>query len=143
LFLASICDLVGTGQVLSIDSYPLADPPDHPRITYLSGDPAAEDTAAEAREITGERPRGMVILGGGARIQVLGAFRNFAPLVPVGSYVVVEDTILEGNPVWPDFGVGPAAAVHEIVDEGEFVPDPSLERYALTFNVGGFLKRVR
>jgi cephalosporin hydroxylase len=143
LFLASICDLVGSGQVLSIDSYPLADPPEHPRITYLRGDPAAEDTAAQVRETIGERPRGMVILGGGARVQVLGAFRNYAPLVPIGSYVVVEDTILEGNPVWPDFGLGPATVVTEIVNEGEFVPDPSLERFALTFNVGGFLRRVR
>jgi cephalosporin hydroxylase len=143
LFLASICDLVGSGQVLSIDNYPLADPPDHPRITYLRGDPAAEETAARAREDTGDRPGALVILGGGSRLQVLGAFRNYAPLVPVGSYVVVEDTILEGNPVWPDFGAGPASAVNEIVEEGEFVPDPSLERLALTFNVGGFLRRVR
>jgi cephalosporin hydroxylase len=143
LFLASICDLIGKGQVLSIDSFPLANPPDHPRITYLHGDPAAESTATRAREMVGERPSGLVILGGANGDQVLAAFRNYAPLVPVGSYVVVEDTILEGNPVWPDFGAGPAAAVHEIVGEGEFVRDPSLERFALTFNVGGFLKRVR
>jgi hypothetical protein len=31
------------------------------------------------------------------------------------------------------------AAVRDIIEEGEFVADPSLERYALTFNVGGFL----
>jgi cephalosporin hydroxylase len=74
---------------------------------------------------------------------VADAFRNYAPLVPVGSYVVVEDTILEGNPVWAGFGPGPAVAVEQIVDAGEFVRDPSLERFGLTFNVGGFLKRVR
>ena len=85
----------------------------------------------------------MVILGGGGRIQVLGAFRNYAPLVPVGSYVVVEDTILEGNPVWQEFGSGPATVAREIVDQREFVADFSLERFALTFNPGGFLKRVR
>ena len=85
----------------------------------------------------------MVILGAGDRTQVLGAFRNYAPLVPLGSYVVVEDTILEGNPVWEDFGSGPATAAREIADEGEFVPDFSLERYALTFCPEGFLKRVR
>jgi cephalosporin hydroxylase len=143
LFLASICDLIGSGQVASIDSYPLANPPDHPRITYLRGEPAADETAAQVRELTGERPRGMVILGAGSRLQVLGAFRHYAPLVPVDSFVVVEDTILEGNPVWPEFGLGPATAVTEILNEGEFVPDPSLERYALTFNPQGFLKRVR
>ena len=143
LFLASICDLIGAGQVLSIDGYPLGNPPDHPRITYLHGDPAAEDTAAQARDIVGERPKGLVILGAAAGPQVLGAFRNYAPFVPVGSYVVVEDTIFGDNPVWPDFGPRPAGAVEHIVDEGEFVRDRSLERFALTFNVGGFLKRVR
>lgn len=143
LFLASICDLIDHGEVLSIDGYQLGDPPDHPRITYLRGDPVGADTAAKARRIVGNEPTALVILGGGSGGQVLGAFHNYAPFVPVGSYVVVEDTILQGNPVWTDFGAGPAAAVHDIVEEQEFVPDLSLERFGLTFNVRGFLKRVR
>jgi cephalosporin hydroxylase len=143
LFLASICDLVEDGQVLSIDNYPLGAPPEHPRITYLRGDPGAQHTAAQAREIVGERPRALVILGGGAASQLTAAFRNYAAFVPVGSYVVVEDTILEGNPVWPDFGPGPGSALLEILDGPDFVPDHSLERFALTFNVGGYLKRIR
>jgi cephalosporin hydroxylase len=143
LFLASICDLVGGGQVLSIDGYAVGDPPEHPRITYLRGDPAAPSTAAQAREIVGPEPRGLVILGGATSQRVEGAFRNYAPFVPVGSYVVVEDTILEGNPVWPGFGPGPRSALPKILDDREFVPDPHLERFALTFNVGGYLRRLR
>ena len=143
LFLASICDLVDGGQVLSIDGYPVGDPPEHPRITYLRGDPAAPATAAQAREIAGPEPRGLVILGGAARPQVEAAFRNYAPFVPVGSYLVVEDTIFDGIPVWQAFGPGPRTALPKILDEREFVPDPDLERFAVTFNVGGYLKRVR
>jgi cephalosporin hydroxylase len=143
LFLASICELAGEGQVLSIDGSPVGTPPSHPRITYLTGDPGAPGTAAQARAIVGEDPRALVIIGGGANHQVTAAFRNYAPLVPIGSYVVVEDTILEGNPVWPDFGPGPASALLEILDGRQFVIDQSLERYALTFNVGGYLRRVR
>src|SRR6188508_3614652 len=38
LFLASMCDLLGAGEVVSIDIEPLrADYPEHPRITYLGG----------------------------------------------------------------------------------------------------------
>jgi cephalosporin hydroxylase len=74
---------------------------------------------------------------------VLSAFRNLSPLVPEGSYVVVEDTIINGHPVWTGFGPGPWEAVEKITQEGEFAPDSSLERYVLTFNPGGFLKRVR
>ena len=142
LFLASVCDLLGEGQVLSIDGYPLDDRPEHPRITYLSGDPAAAGTAAEAREIVGAEPRGLVILGGASSSQVKAAFNNYAPFVPVGSYVVVEDTILEGNPVWPAFGPGPRSALPEILDDRTFVADPDLERFSLTFNPGGFLRRM-
>jgi cephalosporin hydroxylase len=143
LFLASICDLIGKGQVLTIDDYPLVSPPEHPRITSLRAAPAADRTAAEVREIVGPEPDALVILGGAAGPQVQAAFQNLAPLVPIGSYVVVEDTILGGYPVWPAFGFRPWVTVPELGDEGEFAPDPSLERLALTFNVDGFLKRVR
>ena len=34
-------------------------------------------------------------------------------------------------------------AVQQIVDGGEFAVDPFFERYGVTFNVGGFLRRVR
>jgi cephalosporin hydroxylase len=143
LFLASICDLIGGGQVLSIDDYPFADPPEHPRITYLRAAPAAESTTQQVREIVEGRPVDLVILGAAGGPQVEAAFRNLAPLVPVGSYVVVEDTILGGNPVWPAFGSRPWVMVRGIADEGEFVPDPTLERLGLTFNAGGFLRRAR
>jgi cephalosporin hydroxylase len=143
LFLASICDSIDQGRVLSISGYPLVNPPEHPRITYVRGDPAAEDTVTRVQEIVGEPSRSLVILGGAAGPQVFDAFLKYAPLVPVGSYVVVEDTILEGNPVWPGFGSGPAVAVQQIIVAGDFVADPWFERFGLTFNVGGFLKRVR
>jgi cephalosporin hydroxylase/SAM-dependent methyltransferase len=142
-FLATICDLIGEGRVLSIDDDPDPDRPEHPRITYLTGDPAAERTASEVRELAGESPRALVILGGSGTPQLTAAFRNFAPLVPPGSYVVVEDTILDGAQAWPAFGSGPMGAVAEIVDELDFIPDPDLERYGISFNGGGFLKRVR
>jgi cephalosporin hydroxylase len=142
-FLASICDLAGSGQVLSIDDYEVEQLTQHPRITYLRRDPTEASTAEEVREIVGERPRALVILGADKRADVLAAFRNYAGLVPKGSYVVIEDTILNGYPVWTGFGPGPQEAAREIVDVGDFAPDPSLERYALTFNPGGFLKRIR
>ena len=106
-FLASICDLIDHGRVLSIDAYPLTDPPEHPRITYLRGDPAGQRTGEQAREIVGAGSTGLVILGAAAGPQLMAAFRNYAPLVPVGSYVIVEDTVLGGRPVWSAFGSRP------------------------------------
>jgi cephalosporin hydroxylase len=143
MFLASVCDLVGSGRVLSIDPQALDHRPRHPRITYLQATASAAETADEVRALVGDAPKALVVLGADAGPQVAAAFRNLAPVVPVGSYVVVEDTILGGFPVWPGFGPGPAGAAQQIADEGDFVPDRSLERYGLTFNRAGFLKRVR
>ncbi len=94
------------------------------------------------------------LVGSGTAVVVLGAgddrehtasqFEAYAPFVPVGSFVVVADTIVNGHPVWPAFGPGPAEAVKQILNKhGEFVADPTLEKYSLTFNPGGFLRRVR
>jgi cephalosporin hydroxylase len=86
----------------------------------------------------------MVILGtpvGAPRI--VSEFEALAPLVPVGSYVIVENTIVNGHPVWPGYGPGPAEAVRRIQAlHGEFVQDPSWEKHGLTFNPGGFLRRI-
>jgi cephalosporin hydroxylase len=57
---------------------------------------------------------------------------------------VVEDTVVNGHPVWPDFGPGPAEAVKGVVEaRGDFAADLSMAKYALSFNPGGFLRRVR
>ena len=50
-FLASICDLLGAGEVVSIDIEPVRDDyPGHPRITYLGGRSSTDpDVLAEVR----------------------------------------------------------------------------------------------
>jgi cephalosporin hydroxylase len=45
--------------------------------------------------------------------------------------------------VFPAFGAGPMESVKQILStHGEFIQDPAMEKYSLTFNPGGFLKRV-
>ena len=69
---------------------------------------------------------------------------GFAGLVGVDSYVIVTDTIVGGRPVWTSFGPGPTDGIKLILGRhGEFAPDPDMEKYALSFNTGGFLRRVR
>ena len=47
LFLASLCDLLGHGQVVSIDTGPAGDLPQHPRITYLDGRAHSDEVVAQ------------------------------------------------------------------------------------------------
>ena len=146
LFLASICDLLGHGQVVSIDPHVAENRAEHPRITYIEGQAQDADTFARVREIVGDGPHALVVLGSlpGTNLRIEGEFKVYAPLVPVDSYVIVENTIVNGHPVWPGFGPGPLEAVKRILAQhGEFVADTTMEKYGLTFNPNGFLKRTR
>ncbi len=142
-FLATICDLIDHGRVISIDDYPVPSLAEHPRIEYLRRDPADAEAVAAVRELVGERPHALLILGADKLSRLRPLYEQYGPLVPLGSYVVLEDTILTGHPVWTGFGPGPREAARQIVDGGEFERDLAMERYALTFNPGGFLKRVK
>ena len=143
LFLASMCDLVGHGQVVSIDAAPSDDRPQHPRITYVAGRPQDDATADEVRALVGG-DRALVVLGSCTdRFKTDLEFKAYEPLVPVGSYVVVTDTVVNGHPVWTGFGPGPAEAVKQILTRhGDFVADTAMEKYSLTFNPNGYLRRV-
>jgi cephalosporin hydroxylase len=64
--------------------------------------------------------------------------------VGLGSYCVVEDSNLNGHPVAQEFGPGPMEAIQAFLAENDaFEVDRSREKFYLTFNPSGFLKRVK
>jgi cephalosporin hydroxylase len=144
-FLASMCDLIGHGRVLSVDEGLAEDLPLHERIVYVDGKPDNEATITRIRSQIDENGQTMVVLGSRTTAEATRRlFELYAPLVSVGSYAIVTDTIVNGNPVWTGFGPGPNEAVNTLLlRHGEFFADPDPERFGLTFNPGGFLKRTR
>jgi cephalosporin hydroxylase len=63
--------------------------------------------------------------------------------VPVGGYVVVENTVVNGRPAAAGFGAGPLEAVTQILaTHRDFVSDHALEQYTITFNRNGYLRRL-
>lgn len=68
----------------------------------------------------------------------------YSDLVSEDCYLVVEDTHVNGNPVEWDYGKGPYEAVQDFLKiDGRFEVDKSREKLEMTFNPGGFLRKVK
>ncbi|SRR5581483_543425 len=77
------------------------------------------------------------------RDHVFKELEIYSQLVPVGSYLVVQDTSV-GHPILADAGPGPMEAVQDFLKTHDnFVVDRSREKFLLTFYPSGWLKRVR
>jgi cephalosporin hydroxylase len=144
LFLATVCDAIGVGEILSIDTEDRAERPTHDRVTYVTG----SSTALETLDIVAEHAEGkapvMVILDSDHSCgHVLAELRSYAEFVTPGSYLVVEDTNLNGHPVVSNFGPGPMEAIHEFLGERrDFKHEAEQEKFFLTFNPNGYLRRT-
>jgi len=56
----------------------------------------------------------------------------------------VEDSNIGGHPIKPRFGPGPMEAIKEFLEENEnFIIDQSKEKFYLTFNPNGYLKKIK
>ena len=90
-------------------------------------------------------PSALVILDGNhKRDHVLQELRLFQRYVPLGGYIVVNDTIINGHPINPGWGPGPWEAVHDFLAETDaFEIDKGREKLILTSCSDGFLKRVK
>lgn len=143
LFLASICDLVDHGRVVSIDLRRAARVA-HPRITFLVGDSTSAETIDQVRRAAAGADRVMVILDSDHHAAHVGReLRAYREFVSPGSYLVVEDTNVNGHPVMPEHGPGPYEAVEEFLREDpDFQVDKSREKFLMTYFPNGFLKRV-
>ncbi len=73
---------------------------------------------------------------------VLREMELYGALVTPGSYLIVEDTNINGNPVLEGFGDGPMEAVREFLPlHPDFQIDKYCEKFGVTFFPSGWLKR--
>jgi cephalosporin hydroxylase len=144
LYLASLCDLMDSGEVLSIDIQPVReDYPSHPRVTYLGGRSSTDpEVVDEARERAGGRPILVILDSDHSQQHVEAELAVYAPLVPVGSYVIVEDSNI--GKIRKDLMPGPLEAIETFLARtDEFVVDREREKFLITFNPSGYLRRVK
>jgi cephalosporin hydroxylase len=143
LYLASVCELLGRGEVVTVDISPIEGRPEHDRITYLTGSSTAAGVVAEVERHVAMQERVLVILDSDHSCNhVLDELRTYGPWVSPGSYLIVEDTNVNGHPVLPEHGPGPMEALEEFLAETEdFEIDRAREKFFFTFNPRGYLRK--
>jgi cephalosporin hydroxylase len=143
LFFASVFDFLGAaGEVVSVDLRPLSPAlPVHPRITYYGGRSSTDpEVLAEVRRHV-EGKRTMVVLDSDhSSAHVLRELELYSPFVSPGLYLIVEDTATDTYFRKPD---GPMRAVRDfLARSSEFTVDSDREKHLITFNPGGYLRRI-
>lgn len=138
LYLRSLMDLCKLpGGVISIDVKDYTKP-NHPGIKWLTGDSVSPEILETVREELAGHTVMVILDSDHDYAHVKKELELYAPLVTKGQYLIVEDTWWRAKE-----GTGPLQAVKEFLttDPG-FAIDPDCERYIITNNPGGFLKKI-
>jgi cephalosporin hydroxylase len=143
LYLAHMLDIIGRGEVITIDTLDHPGRPAHPRITYVQGSSADAGLIGSLLDPRPAETRLVILDSDHSRDHVLAELALLAPYVTVGSYVIVEDTNINGHPAYPSYGDGPHEAVEAFTrSHTNFVADRSREKFLMTFNPRGYLRRI-
>jgi cephalosporin hydroxylase len=96
------------------------------------------------RAIGGEGPVLVLLDSDHSETHVRQELEVYHRFVSVGSYLVVEDTNLNGHPVEPEHGPGPWEAVQGFLSTHDaFAHDAEMDKFLLSFNPRSYLKRAR
>jgi len=119
--------------------------PKHKRINYVIGSSTSKETVGCIEKFIDDKDKVMVILDSDHRKNhVIKELRIYSRYVSKGYYLIVEDSNINGHPVLKVFGPGPMEAIDEfLVENANFVVDTSREKFYLTFNPKGYLKRIK
>lgn len=143
--MASICDLLGVGHIVTVDVESKPDRPVHDRITYIAGSSTAPDIVEQLRSRAASAETVLVILDSDHSYEhVCDELAVYADMVTLGSYLIVEDTNIAGHPVRRGLDRGPYEAVEDfLAADQRYARDLDREKFMVTFNPGGYLRRLR
>lgn len=147
LYFAHLCDILNKGTVVSIDISREDFAVTHDRIVELTGNSTDERIVRKAHEIARGKSTLIIQDGDHSKEVVFADLCNYSDLVPLNGYFIVEDTVADvfnpGNSVGRRIE-GPLHAVEEFVRQNSnFIIDESRERYIITQNPRGYLKRIK
>jgi cephalosporin hydroxylase len=152
LFYATILEQLRGGKIITVDIDD-HDPavtefvPWRERVRFIKGSSVSSDVFDQIKDQVDGRKVVVTLDSEHTKEHVLKELELYSTLVPVNSYLVVQDTHLNGHPVpWPRLEKtgGPMEAVQEFLKTNKnFEVDRSREKHLVTQNPSGFLKRVK
>lgn len=147
LFFATMLDLIGappSAIVVGIDIKLRDDARklNHPRIRLIEGS-STDPKIFQAVEDQLPRGGGLVSLDSDhSEAHVIQELRMYQRLVGLGQYLVVEDTNVNGHPVYESFGPGPHEATETFLQEQSRFEEQALWKRNL-FSFHRWLRRIR
>ena len=116
LYYSHLFDLQGRGEVITIDVMERPNRPEHDRIHYLIGSSSDAEIFSQVQSMIGENKKVMVVLDSDhSRDHVVKEMQLWHSMVSQDSYMIVEDSNVNGYPVRPDFGPGPMEAINDFL----------------------------
>jgi cephalosporin hydroxylase len=113
------------------------------RVDALSGSTVDPAILADVRDRAAGKRTLVILDSDHSKDHVAAELDAYAPLVTPGSYLIVQDGVVNGHPVEPGYGPGPFEAVAEFLERDDrFEIDANRERMLFTFNPNGFLRRL-
>ena len=109
----------------------------------MTGSSTADEIVSDLELRVRDSEQVLVILDSDhSRDHVLDELRIYSRWVSPGSYLIVEDTNVNGHPAMPEHGPGPMEALEAFLPEtSEFEIDTTREKFFMTFNPRGFLRK--
>ncbi len=145
LFFAHLFDLIGNGQVVTIDVEKLH-AITHPRITFLLGSSTSPVIIEQVRHLArnADGPVMVTLDSDHCQEHVRAELETYAPLVTPGSYCLVQDGVIDTLPRFAAGRPGPLPAVEAFLSaHPEFEVDVTrCEKFLISHHPRGWLKRI-
>ncbi len=145
LFYSHLFDLIGSGEVVSVDVTRMHDIK-HPRAAFLIGSSVDKAVVSEieARVARTKGPVMVILESDHSEPHVLAELKAYARFVTDGSYCLVQDGVVDQLCFYRKSRPGPLPAIERFLAENrDFVVDTSkCKRYLVTHHPKGWLKRV-
>ncbi len=145
-YMASLFDLLGKGHVITIDVEKHATI-EHPRVEYIVGSSIDADTLnAVTRRIKELSPSHMLIIldSDHSAQHVRREIEDYAELLPVGDYMLVQDGCIDDLPSMAEGRPGPLVAIESFLrNNRHFVDDEERsDRFLVSHSPKGWIRRV-